>query len=153
MRTWPGLVSTDGVKLLVVRDGRHPLVLFVMVACLTSGLAGLFLGPSPSASIIDRGLPEPWKSFYFVTLVLASITILVGVWLPHLRDRLMVEQIGLWFLSGALLIYPIVIWVSGAHYLGLGSMISLLCGLGAIARIVEILHEVRSWRRLIEAKS
>jgi hypothetical protein len=65
----------------------------------------------------------------------------------------MVEQIGVWFLSGALLIYPIVIWLSGAHYLGLGSMISLLCGLGAIARIVEILREVRSWRHFVEASS
>lgn len=39
-------------QMLVVRDGRHPLVLFVMIACLASGLAGLFLGPNPSASII-----------------------------------------------------------------------------------------------------
>lgn len=147
------LVDGHGVELLVVRNGRHPIVLLVMAACLSSGFMGLFLDPDPAASIIDRYVPEPWNSTYYVILMLSSTVILIGVWLPDPRDRLMVEQIGLWFLSGALLIYPLVIWASYSPRLGLGGMISLLCGIGGLARIVEILNEVRSLRRLIKGTS
>lgn len=143
----------EHVELLVVRNGRHPIVLLVMAACLGSGLMGLFMPPDPSASIIDRYVPEPWKTTYYVILTLASIVILIGVWLPDPRDRLMVEQIGLWFLSGALLIYPIVIWTTYSQRLALGGMISLLCGIGGLARIAEILREVRAVRHLIKGRS
>lgn len=96
-------------EILIIRNGRHPMVLLVMAACLASGIMGSVLPPDPSVSIVDRYVPEPWNTTYYITLILSSITVLVGVWLPDLRDRMMVEQIGLWFLSGPLLIYPIVI--------------------------------------------
>lgn len=140
------------VTLVAVRNGRHPIVLFVLGACLLSGIMGLLLPADPAASIIDRHVPEPWKSVYYVILAVSSTIILIGVWLPHFRDRMMVEQIGLWFLSGALLIYPIVIFVTYSDRLGLGGMISLLCGLGGLARIIEILYELRLWHRIIKAK-
>lgn len=141
------------VEILVVRNGRHPIVLLVMVACLVSGLMGLFLGPQPSSSIIDRFVPEPWNTTYYIILLLSSTIILIGVWLPDLRDRLMVEQIGLWFLSGALLIYPLVIWTTYSQPLALGGMISLLCGIGGFARIIEILHEIYNWHLLVKRRS
>lgn len=147
------LTGGHQVEILVVRNGRHPIVLLVMAACLSSGLMGLFLEPDPSASIIDRYVAEPWNTTYYIILLLSSTVILIGVWLPDLRDRLMVEQIGLWFLSGALIIYPLVIWTTYSQRLALGSMISLLCGIGGFARIAEILREVCSLRHLVKGRS
>ena len=145
-------VLVDGIQLelIVVRNGRHPMVMLVMAACLSTGLMGLFLEPDPSVSIIDRYIPNPWNVTYYIILVVASTVILIGVWLPDLRDRLMVEQIGLWFLSGALLIYPLFIWTTYSEEFALGGMISLLCGIGGFARIAEIIREVGDLRRLIK---
>ena len=127
--------------------------MLVMAACLVSGLMGLFLEPDPEASIIDRYVTEPWNTTYYVILLLSSTVILIGVWLPDPRDSLMVEQIGLWFLSGALLIYPLVIWTTYTQRLALGGMISLLCGIGGLARIAEILQEVCTLRRIVKGRS
>lgn len=144
---------TEGapLNLLVMRNGRHPIAMLVMAACLVTGIMGLVLSPDPAGSIIDRWVPEPWRTVYYVTLVFSGLIVLVGVWLPHIRDRLMVEQIGLWFLSGALMIYPLVIWLAYSQRLGLGGMISLLCGLGCIGRIGEILYELRELDKIGKA--
>ena len=140
------------VNVVVVRNGRHSMALAVIVACLVSGLMGIFL-PADSTSIIDRYIPSPWDTYYFVILLVSSSTILIGVWLPDFRDRVMIEQIGLWFLSGVLLVYPAVVWTKYAHHLELGGMISLLCGIGGLARIAEILHELRRLRRYTRESS
>jgi hypothetical protein len=140
---WAATAAAQHLHVVVVRDGRHPIALLVMVAALLSGLMGLLLAPDPAASLIDRYVPEPWETMYNLSLVFSSAAVLTGVWLPRLRDRLMVEQIGLWFLSGALLAYPTVVWVFYSHRLGLGSMISLLCGIGCLGRVTEIVGELR----------
>lgn len=135
-------------KQLMIRDARHPFVLSIIGACLISGLVGVLLPSDPHSSIVDRYVPEPWRTIFYTTLAASSFVILVGVWLPDFRDRLMVEQIGLWFLTAVLLLYPILIWAWSSYRLNLGGMIPLLCGLGGLVRILEIRRELRSWYRL-----
>lgn len=144
-------MSTPPLNLLIIRDGRHPLAILLLIAAVVSGAMGLLLPPSPR-SVIDQLVPEPWNSAYYTLLGLSGLVTLIGVWLPDIRDRLMVEQIGLWFLSGVLLVYPLAIYVFFPGTLGLGGVISCLFGAGALWRVVEIIREMRQWRRAVTSR-
>ncbi|MGH3794363.1 MAG: hypothetical protein ACRDSP_05690 [Pseudonocardiaceae bacterium] len=141
---------TGTVVPLIVRDGRHPLVSLTMLACTLSGILGLLL-PSNPQSVIDQFVPEPWRSVYYLLLCLAGLTILVGVWLPDLRDRLIWERVGLWFFSGTLLVYPLAIYAMHAGKLGFGGVISCLFGVGGVWRITAITYQLQRWRKAAEA--
>lgn len=144
-----GRAGGETVALLVVRDGRHPLVLLLLVGAMVSGVIGL-IGPANPQSVVDKLVPEPWRMAYYVLLGLSGLVTMVGVWLPDLRDRLAVEQIGLWFLSGTLLVYPVAIAAFYPGKLGFGGVISCLFGLGGLWRILEIILEVRRWHRAMK---
>lgn len=133
------------LSLIVVRDGRHPLVLLLLAGAFLTGVIGL-IGPHNPQSVVDKLVPDPWRTFYYVFLAAAGLITLVGVWLPDLRDRLAVEQIGLWFLSGTLLVYPLSIYAFFPGSLGFGGVISSLFGIGGLWRIGEIIWELRHWR-------
>ncbi len=135
---------------LIVRDGRHPLVMITMVACVLSGALGL-LTPSSPQLVIDRFVPGPWRGIYYLLLSVSGLIVLVGVWLPDLRDRLIWERIGLWFFSGIVLIYPLSIYTVYSNSLGFGGMISCLLGIGGIWRIIVITCQLRRWRRAAAA--
>lgn len=131
-------------RLVIVRDGRHPLVTLTMIACLLAGAIGLLLPPSPQ-SVIDRFIPEPARSAYYALLLLAGLVTLVGVWLPDLRDRLLWERIGLLFFSGTLLLYALAIFAVAPGKLGAGALFSCLFGFGGCWRVVVITLTLRSW--------
>jgi hypothetical protein len=133
---------------LVVHDGRHPLALLTLTAAVLSGVLGI-LGPPNPNSVIDKLITEPWRSAYYVLLTMSALTALLGVWLPKLRDRLFAEQVGLWFLSGTLLIYPLAIYTFYPGRLGFGGVVSCLVGLGGLWRITEIVIETRRLRRAL----
>lgn len=134
----------EPLRVVIVRDGRHPLVLLVLVACVLAAATGLF-GPGNPRSVIDQFVPEPWRTGYYVILGAAGLLTMVGVWLRHPRDRLMVEQIGLWFLSGVLLVYPLAIYALYSGTLGLGGVMSCLLGVGGLWRIADIALQLRRW--------
>jgi hypothetical protein len=136
---------------ILIHDGRHPLVLLIMAAACFSGILGIFGAPNPNA-VIDKLIPEPWRTAYYLLLALSGLVTLVGVWLPKLRDRLSVEQIGLWFLSGTLLIYPIAIYAFYPGRLGFGGVISCLVGIGGLWRITEIILELKKLRRALKGR-
>lgn len=131
---------------VIIRDGRHPLVVTIMVACVLSGVLGL-IRPSSPQLVIDRFVPAPWRGTYYLLLGVAGLIALVGVWLPDLRDRLIWERIGLWFFSGAVLIYPLAIYTVSLGSVGFGGMISCLLGVGGIWRMITLTRQLRRWRR------
>jgi hypothetical protein len=123
-------------------------VVLILAAAVVTGILGL-LGPPNPNSVIDQLIHGPWHSGYYVLLTLAGLTTLTGLWLPELRDRLAVEQIGLWFLSGTLLLYPLAIYVFSPGRLGFGGVVSCLVGLGGLWRITEIVWETRRLREAL----
>jgi hypothetical protein len=76
----------------------------------------------------------------------AAIT-LVGTWLPSLSDQLNVERVGLWFLCGPLLVYPMFVIATNGIAVGLGGTVSCILGLGAVWRIIEINRALQSWKK------
>lgn len=139
-----GIAAGKEIALLVVRDGRHPWAIALLLGCIISGILGLVVGPNPRAPV-DQYMPPTLRAIYYIVLAVSGLITLIGVWLPDLRDRLMVEQIGLWFLCMPLMIYPIAVVTVYSGPLGLGGVISCLIGFGGLIRIIEIMREIRRW--------
>ena len=141
-------VTPVGAAVLVVHDGRHPLSVLVMVATVFAGIVGLVAGPNP-ASALDHFIGEPWRTGYYVVLLLGGIINSVCVWLPDIRDRLIGERIGMLFWSGALLTYPIALYAIAGLAAGLGGILTSLFGIAGAWRIVEITRDLRRWRATV----
>jgi hypothetical protein len=133
---------------VIVKDGRHPIAVLTMAASTFSGIVGLFSPPSP-ASTIDRLLPEPWRSWYYLLLLISGITVSVAVWLPDIRDRLLWERVGLLPFTGVLLVYPLALINSQLTGLPLGAAIGAMFGLGGLWRVTVITLELRRWKQTI----
>lgn len=141
-----GRAAGAPVTLLVVRDSRHPWVISLLLGCILAGALGVWTAPDPR-NLVDQYMHGIWRDVYYWVLLASGLITLVGVCLPDLRDRLMVEQIGLWFLSAPLLIYPIAIFASYSGTFGLGASVSCLVGVGSLIRIGSIFRELRVWRQ------
>jgi hypothetical protein len=73
--------------IFIVRDGRHPMAILAMVACVLVGALG-FIGPRSPTSTIDRFIPDPWRFGYYGLLLLSGLIFLTSVCLRDIRDRL-----------------------------------------------------------------
>ena len=82
------------VTIFVVRDGRHPMAILAMVACVLVGALG-FIGPRSPTSTIDRFIPDPWCFGYYGLLLFSGLIFLISVCLRDIRDRLIWERIAL----------------------------------------------------------
>jgi hypothetical protein len=146
-------VTTSGQRpvtatTVVVKDGRHPIAVLTMLAATLSGLAGL-LGPPNPSSTIDKLLPEPWRTWYYLLLLISGVVVSVAVWLPDIRDRLIWERIGLLPFTGVLLVYPLALINSELTGLPLGAAIGAMFGIGGCWRIAVITYELRRWKQTI----
>lgn len=134
---------------IVVRDGRHPLAVLTMLACMLSGLVGLLSTPQPTTLVVDRLLPEPWRSTYYALLLVSGLIVSVAVWLPDVRDRLMWERIGLLPFTGVLLAYPLALINAGVNGFPVGVAIGAFFGVGGLWRILQLTRALRQWRMLM----
>jgi hypothetical protein len=136
--------------IFVVRDGRHPMAILAMVACVLVGALG-FIGPRSPTSTIDRFIPDPWRLGYYGLLLLSGLIFLTSVCLRDIRDRLIWERIALLFFAGVLLCYPLTVWSGsgadpGSIYEG---VVSCAFGFAGLWRIGEITLDLRQARRII----
>jgi hypothetical protein len=120
----------------------HPWVLAITLGCFVSGFRGITSAPDERLAL-DRLVGEPYYAMYYSSLIVGGLVLLASSGFRGLRDRLMVEQIGLWIVSGALLIYQVAIIVKFGQPAGVAAVITLLIALGGIARIWRILWELR----------
>lgn len=138
--------TNEYVRMVVVHDSRHPWAQTLLLGCVLAGVMGIVGGPN-STSTINRYLPGPWLMAYYCMLIISASVTFVGTHLPKLRDQLNVEQIGLWFLCGPLLVYPMFVVINNGFAIGIGGSISCVLGLGAIWRIIEINRTLKDWKR------
>lgn len=135
--------------IVTIRDGRHPLAVLTMAACVFAGGMGVFLPRSPN-SALDRFLPDPWRCIYYSLLLVAGLIVSIAVWLPDVRDRLLWERLGLLPFTGVLLVYPIaLLHISAGAPIPLGTVIGALFGIGGLWRIIMITAELRRWRATV----
>lgn len=119
----------------------HPWVLAIALGCVLSGLRGI-LTPRDPRLTIDQYIHDPYYSLYYVMLMTGGVVMLSSIGFGQLRDRLMIEQIGLWIVSAVLLIYQVALFSRYGEPLGISSLITLLIAIGGLGRIGRILWEL-----------
>lgn len=126
----------------VVRSGKQPHEVWLMVVFAIVGVVGLF-DPAGSANRIIRELPT-WGIFTFYgCLAVGSIATLYGVFTKGIKGPI-IEMMGLASLSFQLFGYGIAVW----SLFGLPGLLSAILpfgvGVANIARIRQILKELRA---------
>lgn len=124
----------------------HPWVLAIVLGCLLSGVRGITNPPDPRLAI-DRLVGDPYYTLYYLALIVGGVVLLGSSTFRGLRDRLMVEQIGLWIVSGVLLIYQLAIIIRLGSPAGVAASITLLIAIGGLGRIWRIMWELRQLNR------
>jgi hypothetical protein len=92
---------------VILRSGRSPFELFLLAACVLSGLAGL-IAPTSTSSALARLLPTWVVIAWSAGLVIGGAVAIAGVLMRGLT-ALLVERIGLVGLAGFSVLYSAVI--------------------------------------------
>ena len=125
----------------------HPWVLAITIGCLISGLRGFTSEPDPRLTI-DQYIMEPYRAVYYLALSIGGLVMLLSIAFRGLRDRLMLEQVGLWAVSSTLFIYQVAILVKYGEPFGVSSSVILLIAIGGFGRIGRILWELHLLNRI-----
>lgn len=89
--------------MIILRSGRSPFELYLLAACVLSGLSGL-VAPASSAGAVSRLLPHWIVIIWSSGLVIGGSVSITGVLLRGVRS-LLVERIGLIALAGFAVTY------------------------------------------------
>ena len=93
--------------MVILRSGRSPFELFLLGACVISGLAGL-VAPTSTSSALAHLLPTWVVMAWSAGLVIGGVVSITGVLMRGLT-ALLVERIGLVGLAGFSVLYSAVI--------------------------------------------
>lgn len=133
---------------LVLASGRQPFEVLLLLACVVVGTVGFF-GPRGSASVtIDEFICDPWRALFYGVLALSALVALVGVFLS-MPDALLVERVGLLFLSGLLITYGISVYAVGSGGASGGIIVSF--GVAAVLRCWQITRDLSRLRSALRA--
>lgn len=119
----------------------HPWVLAIVLGCMLSGVRALTQGPDPRL-LVDQYIQGPYFTLYYAAVLVGGVVMLSSAAFRGLRDRLMVEQAGLWIVCGALLIYQTAIIIKFGAPLGVAAVITMMIAVGGVGRIGRILWEL-----------
>lgn len=134
--------------MIVINGGRNPFQLWMLAACVLSGLAGLF-APGANANAINRLLPGWETEAWFIGLALFGLIGLIG----SLRNSLLIERVGIVALSMLAALYSVgVVAAAGTR----GLFVALLVAAFAAAcatRFVQINRDLRVLTRAATCRS
>lgn len=122
--------------------------MFLLAACILSGLGALFGDGEPRA--LQRAL-EPWMvTAWSVMLLTGSATALTGVALPSPSWGVLVERVGLHLLASASLAYATVIVIMNGQPAVFAGLMTGAFGAACYARAVQITRAVRRAREVVD---
>ena len=132
-------------SLLIVRSGRHPVVVGVLVGLLVIGLWSLVFDP-PSKSI-DLAFDYPQRAVWSAQVAFAAAVTLAGLWWRDPISGLLVERVG-WGLVVVGLATYLTILATVSSLSAAGVIVGIVGGIivGALARIVVIGRDLREVR-------
>lgn len=129
--------------IVVVHSGRNPFQLWMLSACVLSGVVGL-TGPGENSSAISRLLPGWETTAWYVGLAAFGLIGLFGA----VRNNLLIERVGMAGLSTLALLYAVgVVAVAGTR----GLFAALLIAAFAAACVTRFLQINRDLRVLARA--
>ena len=132
-------------SLLIVRSGRHPVVVGVLVGLLLIGLFSLVFDP-PSKTI-DLAFDYPQRALWSAQVAFASSVTLAGLWWRDPITGLLIERIG-WALVTVGLSTYLVILATVSTLSAAGAIVGIASGIivGAVGRIVAIRRDLAEVR-------
>ena len=127
--------------MIIMKSGRHPLVVTLLVFCVVSGLANL-LAYQKSATNVIRAMPTALGYGYYLVLALGALVTLAGVFWRGI-DGPLLERAGYWMLAGLFISYGVIaVMVAGPRALFTASILFGFA-LGSVLRNVQISRELR----------
>lgn len=130
----------------VVRRGRNPLEIFILVFLLASGLAGLFTQRSSPALVAVLG-SLTW--IWHVVMLLGAGTAILSLFLKPLNDVLL-ERVGMIWLATCFLLYGAGICLIDPSFFSPATGLALGLGAGFAARAWQITKDLRRLRRVLQ---
>lgn len=127
-----------------VSPGRHPHEVAVALYSLLVGIVGFTLPSSISRSIATM-FPHGWDYVYFALLVVAGVTVLIGIFNRRIEGALM-ERIGLLLLTFLFVAYSIAVMIVGGQLGFVAAMFSMSYAVANVVRSVQITRAIEDWR-------
>jgi hypothetical protein len=125
----------------VLRSGRNPFQLYLLAACVLSGLAGLF-APASESAVVARSLPGWAVMAWYSALVAGATVSIVGV-LTRGVGSLLIERVGLAMLAGFTMLYSGLVFVDAPR----GTFSALFLAAFAAACVGRFLQIGRDLKR------
>ncbi len=136
------IMARGGIPLLV-RSGRNPFEVLMLVACVATGTVGLF-EPSSTSNVITTLLPTWEVTTWYGGLAVGGLVGLVGVFLNGVLS-LLVERVGLIMLTCLTLAYSTAV----VTQVGIrGTLPALFTGLFAIACAIRFVYITTDLKRM-----
>jgi hypothetical protein len=118
---------------------RHPLVIFLLLLCMISGIPAL-LGVAEPQSIQDT-LPAPLRLGWCAMLTFGPVVAIAGIVRDNLSSAITLEQIGCVSLGGSSITYGVALLQSNGEGALQAGAIIVVFGLFVLARVVQL----RNW--------
>ena len=147
MQTDPTIPRVGPVPAPVLRSGRNPLAISVLLVFLLSGTVGL-LTPEASSPILAEVLGH-WVWVWHTGLVIGSSTALLGLALRPLSNVL-VERVGMMWMASLFLAYFVAVCVTDDAYFTTYSGVILSLGIAFAARVVQITRDLRRLHQVLK---
>lgn len=143
----PAHTTGESVEtVIVVKTGRQPHEVALLIGCLLFGLAGTIAFDAVAVTSL-RALPEAFGQVFFVLLAVGAAVPLVGIFKPGLEGPL-IERIGLWVLTIQNVFFAAAVavtsWPRGFGFIVMMTML-------AVANVVRALQIPRQLRRIAAA--
>lgn len=139
------MTAPRGSVPILIRSGRNPFEVWLLVACVVAGIVGLVV-PGESASSVVKSLPY-WEAVsWFSGLTLGGVVSLTGVFSRGVTS-LFVERVGMAILTCLTLAYSVSIVAQVGIVRG-ATLPALLTGLFAVSCAVRFFNLTADLKRM-----
>lgn len=119
-------------RIFVFHETWNPFQIFLMIACITSGLGGI-IAPEKSSSVIAEILSRPFQIMWYTGLIIGGLVSIYG----SFRNPF-VERIGNTVLMGITAGYVIIVVGQTQRPLTVPLVITISFSLACVLRILQI---------------
>lgn len=124
--------------IVAVHSGRNPFQLWLLAACVLSGITGL-VTPGANNSVITKLLPGWEVDAWYAGLALFAAIGLVG----SIRNSLLVERVGIAALSAVSVLYAVAIIAAAGERGVFAALLIAAFSCACVTRFVQINRDLR----------
>lgn len=141
-------MSAPATGYAIVRNGRNPLSITVLLAFFGSGVLGLVLPGQASPSVSE--VLGAWAWVWHAGLAIGAATALVGVLVLKPLNDVLVERVGMVWLASLFLSYFVAVCVADDAFFTTYSGVVLGLGVAFAVRAWQITRDLRALHRVLQ---